>query len=350
MRVELTMPKAGLTNTEGTITEWLVPEAAKVKKGDIVLRVENEKTSFDFESPAEGILHRLADAGCEIKVGSPMGVLVESEADYQALIGQEEAGQPNDTVVPCEAVADTKQVPALSKAGTAEKRLRATPYARKLAGQYHVSLTEVTGTGPAGRIVAKDITLFYERRRLASSTQERQESLSATLLLDVTVLAAFAEKLCRHSNGPTSEDLLSVAAMKAAREEFPELKADVMLTGIDGGKCRTVGFTYAGEWTARGVWEAVRRAKYGGETEEASGGLEIVDLTGQAVDMLSGLARKTPLQVCFGRITEQAGLREGKITVCRTVWAAASGNDLAGLMRLLAALQRYAECPEEILF
>jgi len=54
--IELTMPKLGMSMTEGELAEWLVPDGAQVSEGEVIYSVESEKSTQEVEAPASGTL------------------------------------------------------------------------------------------------------------------------------------------------------------------------------------------------------------------------------------------------------------------------------------------------------
>ena len=76
MRYEITMPKFGLTMTEGTVTKWLKSVGDKVSKGEAVLEVETEKITNVVESPADGILkEQIAAEGEVYPISAVLGII-----------------------------------------------------------------------------------------------------------------------------------------------------------------------------------------------------------------------------------------------------------------------------------
>ncbi|MGI6687940.1 MAG: dihydrolipoamide acetyltransferase family protein [Christensenellales bacterium] len=153
MKHEIVMPKAGLTNTEGVISSWALQEGARVKKGDVIGDIENEKSTIPLTSPADGYLAGLAEPGEEFKVGAVIGYVVDS-ADETV----ETAAAPQAAPVPAPAQAPVQQ----AKAAAPGARKRISPYAKKLAESRGVDYSQLPGTGPGGSVVAADILKALE--------------------------------------------------------------------------------------------------------------------------------------------------------------------------------------------
>ena len=146
------MPKTGLTNTENTLDQWRVSEGEQVKKGQVLAEIESEKTTMPFESPADGKVHLVAGEGDTVPVGGVIAYLAADEAQYQAVCTASAAPQaaPQSPAAPQAAPA-----PTVRKA--AGGRIIASPLARKKAEKAGIDLSLITGTGPGGRIVARDV-------------------------------------------------------------------------------------------------------------------------------------------------------------------------------------------------
>ena len=174
MSYELGMPRAGLTMVEGTISAWTVPEGAAVKKGDTIMEFENEKNTIEFACTHDGILHITAQEGDVVSVGAPIGCVAESQEEYAALCGGQSAPAPAPE--PVAAAAQTAVPAAAEKAPeSGGKRVRITGLARKMARQHEIPLTELTGTGPNGRIIAQDVKDYLEARAAAPAATPVQQ-------------------------------------------------------------------------------------------------------------------------------------------------------------------------------
>ena len=147
MPTEVLVPKLGMTMTEGTVAEWLVPDGAPVRAGDIVYRLETEKIEFQVEAEADGILRHAVPAGTTLPPGSVVGyILAPGEAPP--------AGAPAPAPA---AAAGAPGVPAPPPPPPAPGHVAASPAARRLAAELGVPLETVLGTGPGGRITEEDV-------------------------------------------------------------------------------------------------------------------------------------------------------------------------------------------------
>lgn len=163
MRIDIPMPKAGLTMVEGTISEWKVPEGALIQKGEAIMEYENEKNAIEYESVHGGYLHILEPAGETVEVGRPIAWVAETKEEYDALLG---GAAPEAAPAPA-AAASAASAPA--PASQSQRRVRATGLARKMAREAGVDLADVPpGSGPDGRrVAAKDVRVYLESRKSA---------------------------------------------------------------------------------------------------------------------------------------------------------------------------------------
>jgi pyruvate dehydrogenase E2 component (dihydrolipoamide acetyltransferase) len=153
MAREIRLPQLGETMNEGTIVDCKVSAGQQVKKGDIIFEIETDKATLEMESPADGFVkHILAEVGQTLPVGEPMLILGErDEKVLQSFIDSLKAGRPSRP--PPVASRPSPEARATSD----ERRIMASPRAKKLAEQLGVDLAKVTGTGPAGKITEQDV-------------------------------------------------------------------------------------------------------------------------------------------------------------------------------------------------
>ena len=73
MAVPISIPKLGVSMTEGTLVEWLVADGQQVAVGDLLYRIETDKVENEVESPAAGTVHLSGVEGETYEVGTPIG-------------------------------------------------------------------------------------------------------------------------------------------------------------------------------------------------------------------------------------------------------------------------------------
>jgi pyruvate dehydrogenase E2 component (dihydrolipoamide acetyltransferase) len=160
------------TMEEGQVVKWLKTEGEAVSEGDILAEIETDKAVMELVARGEGLLRAvLLPEGGTAPVGEVIGVIAEANEDVSSF---EKRAEP---VVPTSEQGDTPPEtevvnvapPQFGQAGevaVADKgqgpvpegqRVKASPLARKIAEQSGVELQGISGTGPAGRIVKKDI-------------------------------------------------------------------------------------------------------------------------------------------------------------------------------------------------
>lgn len=155
MATAITMPKLGLTMTEGTIEEWTKHEGDKVEQGEVVARISSEKLTSDIEAPASGTLLKiLVQEGEDLPIKQNMGYIGEAGEEVP------EGGAPT-AAAPS---APEKEEAPVAAGATPEapvrkegERIFVTPLARKVAKEKGIDYTLVVGTGGNGRITRRDV-------------------------------------------------------------------------------------------------------------------------------------------------------------------------------------------------
>ena len=153
MAFEIKMPQLGLTMEEGTVAQWLKQEGDTVAKGDVLLEITTDKLTSEIESEADGVLLKIvAKEGEDVPVKGLLGYIGEAG---------ETVGDAAPAAAPAEAA--PAAAPAPAPAAKADgSRIRISPLARKTAAKLGVDYQNLTGSGPSGRIVQKDILAAAE--------------------------------------------------------------------------------------------------------------------------------------------------------------------------------------------
>lgn len=179
MAVEVFMPKMSDHMEVGEIIRWLVKEGDKVEEGQVIMEVMTDKVVADLEASASGVLKGIragAVDGAIVPVGETFAFIAEPDEEVPTLPPlapaedtevKEEASPPSvapspEPVPPAPAEGDTKSGP-----------VRATPVARRLAQELGVDLSQVQGSGPGGRIKDEDVRAYAEAQKEKPSEASR---------------------------------------------------------------------------------------------------------------------------------------------------------------------------------
>ncbi|WP_412504891.1 pyruvate dehydrogenase complex dihydrolipoamide acetyltransferase [Roseovarius sp. SYSU LYC5161] len=229
MPTEILMPALSPTMEEGTLAKWLVKEGDTVNSGDLLAEIETDKATMEFEAVDEGTVGKiLVSEGTEaVKVNTPIAVLLEdgestddigdAPADPAAQSGSEgsetapqasteAAPAPSATGASAPVQSDTK-APAAPRDNSGT-RIFASPLARRIAAEKGLDLTQVTGSGPRGRIVKADVESAQPAEARAAETAKPEDKPAS-------------------APAPAGPSADAVAAMYQDRE-YEEIKLDGM--------------------------------------------------------------------------------------------------------------------------
>jgi pyruvate dehydrogenase E2 component (dihydrolipoamide acetyltransferase) len=188
MAEQLVMLALSPTMETAVIARWNKQEGDSIAAGDVVCEVETDKAVMEYESPTDGVLLKiLVNEGGKAAVGEPIGIVGEEGEDISELLEEVEKKAPEPAPEPSEeAPAPTtvmttgpsappsdeaaspvpqEQVPTFRR--EQEGKIRSSPVARKLASHAGLELGAITGSGPAGRIVKRDVERAIQQRAAA---------------------------------------------------------------------------------------------------------------------------------------------------------------------------------------
>ena len=163
MSEPLLIPKLGNSVEDVTIIEWMVEDGAQVTKGQEVLEIETDKSTFAIEATANGHIHLGPfDSGDVVAVFTTVAVI---GAENDVFSGDEPAAPAAEAAPPIEeATAAPAEVVAPVATESASERLAISPRARSLAGKKGVDPAKLTPTGPDGRIIERDVQAYLDQR------------------------------------------------------------------------------------------------------------------------------------------------------------------------------------------
>jgi pyruvate dehydrogenase E2 component (dihydrolipoamide acetyltransferase) len=258
------LQKLGQTMEEGTIVSCRVKVGDEVKRGDVVFDIETDKATMEMESPADGFVKAIIfDVGQTVPVASPLIVLAgKDETISQNYIDALKGGKPAEAqTIPQSSPVAASSLPPLAAAGTtaiseSAGRIFASPRAKMAAKDAGVSLAGITGTGPGGRIVEKDVKsgagvlaqqkpvaaplagpqagsevpLTKMRRAIGGNLQkswQQSPHFNVTMSINMTRAMNFREQFNRNRQKPqqVSVNDLVVKAVAMALKQYPAVNS-----------------------------------------------------------------------------------------------------------------------------
>lgn len=269
MRYIFKFPDIGEGLTEGIILEWYVDKGNAVKVGQPLVKMETDKVVADIPAPREGVIAaRYGKVGETIHVGEPL-VEIDIAGDAAAEAPTEASGDAaveaaaKPTAIEVEPIEEmgagvvgtlevasnnaflpasdegTEAKPAASAA--APRKALATPVARAMAREMNIDINQVTGTGPAGRVMKSDIQNFHTPATSAKSVSARPSATASASgeLVEIKPMTQMRKSIAKNmlrSKQSTAHMTLfeepEVTALVDARARYKEeyKKEDISLT------------------------------------------------------------------------------------------------------------------------
>jgi 2-oxoglutarate dehydrogenase E2 component (dihydrolipoamide succinyltransferase) len=163
MTTDIIVPEMGESVLEATVAHWLKQEGEAVSVGDVLVELETDKVNLEVGAQSSGVLKKIqVPEGKDVKVGEVLGVIDEKAAQPerpqpQALPETKaadtapvaKAREPDDSAVP---IPDRPAAPQVS------------PVAYRLARESNIDISQVSGTGPEGRVSKADVERYMKTR------------------------------------------------------------------------------------------------------------------------------------------------------------------------------------------
>ncbi|RWC34199.1 MAG: pyruvate dehydrogenase complex dihydrolipoamide acetyltransferase [Mesorhizobium sp.] len=190
MPTEVILPKVDMDMATGQISRWFAEEGATVKKGDVLFEIETDKAAMEIDAPASGVLRDVTGKeGVDIAVGAAVAWIYADGETYAP-------------ISPIEGEMSTKSTEGVASEGTSpapspveptppdrplaghpplegEGKTRATPLARRLAREAGIALSNISGTGPRGRVVKADIDAVLSSPLEGEVSAKRTEGVAS---------------------------------------------------------------------------------------------------------------------------------------------------------------------------
>lgn len=161
MPIKILMPALSPTMTEGNLAKWHKKEGDAVESGDVLAEIETDKATMEVEAVEEGILGKIVvpEGTADVAVNAVIALLLEDGEDASALDGADTSGGASapaaEPAKPAPVAAPAPAAPAAPAASG--DRVVASPLAKRIAAQEGLDIAAITGSGPRGRVVKRDI-------------------------------------------------------------------------------------------------------------------------------------------------------------------------------------------------
>jgi pyruvate dehydrogenase E2 component (dihydrolipoamide acetyltransferase) len=165
---------------EGTVLKWLVDVGGEVKRGQPLVEIETDKANMTYEADSDGVLLEVvAEEGDTLAVGEVIARVGEAgeEAPQPEMSEPDEAPEPESEAAPQPQTTEEPIRPEPS--GNGGERVKASPVARRIAGELGVELATLEGSGPGGRVVKADVEAAAGDRAPAQAQAEEPAPESA---------------------------------------------------------------------------------------------------------------------------------------------------------------------------
>jgi pyruvate dehydrogenase E2 component (dihydrolipoamide acetyltransferase) len=212
MPTNILMPALSPTMEKGNLAKWLKKEGDKIKSGDVIAEIETDKATMEYEAVDDGTLAKIVvpEGTQDVAVNSVIAVLANEGEDVKAAAsanvkaptapkaeepkkGDTKQSAPAPTIQAAPAPrAPAAAVPSARPAGA--NRVFASPLARRLAKEANLDLNSVQGSGPNGRIIARDVDQAKSGKGLrAPSGASAADGLAAPAMSDAQIRSLYEE-------------------------------------------------------------------------------------------------------------------------------------------------------------
>ncbi|HMW45569.1 MAG TPA: 2-oxo acid dehydrogenase subunit E2, partial [Solirubrobacterales bacterium] len=158
--IEVTMPEMGESVTEGTVLEWHVAVGDTVEEGQTLVEVSTDKVDAEVPAPATGeITELLVEPDQEIPIGAALCRMIPGAG----------SGDAGNGSAPAEADATAAAAPATTEAGDG----RATPVAKRVAAAKGLTLGQIAGSGPGGKVTKADVLAAGDGSGAVANREEK---------------------------------------------------------------------------------------------------------------------------------------------------------------------------------
>jgi pyruvate dehydrogenase E2 component (dihydrolipoamide acetyltransferase) len=210
MPINILMPALSPTMEKGNLAKWLKKEGDKVKSGDVIAEIETDKATMEVEAVDEGTIAKIVvpEGTADVPVNDVIAVLAGDGEDVKSAGASaaptpppaakaaeapaaKPAAAPAATPAPKPPAAAAAPAPTPAAQVNGHARTFSSPLARRLAKEAGIELTRINGTGPHGRIVARDVAEAKSGKGLKAPAAPAGAPAIAPSMSDKQILALF---------------------------------------------------------------------------------------------------------------------------------------------------------------
>ncbi|AKL94010.1 pyruvate dehydrogenase complex dihydrolipoyllysine-residue acetyltransferase component PdhC [Clostridium aceticum] len=179
----VTMPKLGLTMTEGKLTKWYKAEGEEIQAGEVFFDVTTDKLTNEVEATESGIVRKLLVKEEDVvECLKPVAIIAAVDEDISSLVTA--SGGTRDEAIDVQISNENIEKASVDKAKE-RRRIKASPIAKKLAEEKNLDLELVTGTGPNGRITLEDVENYINNHAKKVKASPMAEKTAGAFGIDL---------------------------------------------------------------------------------------------------------------------------------------------------------------------
>lgn len=199
MAIEILMPALSPTMEEGNLAKWLKKEGDKVSSGDVIAEIETDKATMEVEATDNGVIGKIIipEGTNNVKVNSLIAVLLESGEDssvIEKILGKKQSFSVEKTSKIEKQTQNAKEISPIVQSKNSDRTF-ASPLAKRIAENKNIDLITISGSGPNGRIIKKDVESLQNSVSKSSEVNSARNSAEYHIIPHSNMRKVIAKRL-----------------------------------------------------------------------------------------------------------------------------------------------------------